>query len=302
MMSQSQNELARIRDLLRENPNGLNVTMIARIIRKSKNTTGRYLDVLLSSGQVKVRSYGMAKIFTLSQKAPLFSLLNHSRELIMVLDKYHRVVEINDPFLTVFGRPRTWVLGKNCSALPTSCINVPGILRLPPDDRSHGQQQVILSLPGKAPGIFSPTQIPTVLEDGTSGITLILEDSTRQIQAENALEESREWLRLISLSSRDGVVILENEKIVYASQRFGEMTGYAAPRLPEISPLNILHPEDLDRLRKTIRDSAGNPYAVRDTGIRIFRRNSGWCEIRGRVSASFRGDVLRICLTIPDPI
>ena len=71
MMQNYPQELALIKNVLRENPEGMSVTDIAKALNKNKNTTGRYLDILLISGHVDMRTYGMAKVFTLSQRVPL---------------------------------------------------------------------------------------------------------------------------------------------------------------------------------------------------------------------------------------
>ena len=71
MMQDYPQELALIKNVLRQNPEGMSVTDIAKALNKNKNTTGRYLDILLISGHVDMRTYGMAKVFTLSQRVPL---------------------------------------------------------------------------------------------------------------------------------------------------------------------------------------------------------------------------------------
>ena len=71
MMQNYPQELALIKNVLRQNPEGMSVTDIAKALNKNKNTTGRYLDILLISGHVDMRTYGMAKVFTLSQRVPL---------------------------------------------------------------------------------------------------------------------------------------------------------------------------------------------------------------------------------------
>ena len=61
MMQDYQHELSLIKDLLKKNPEGMSVTDISKALNKNKNTIGRYLDILLISGQVDMRTYGKAK-------------------------------------------------------------------------------------------------------------------------------------------------------------------------------------------------------------------------------------------------
>ena len=99
MMQDYQQELAAIKDLLKKNPEGMSVTDISKALKKNKNTVGRYLDILLISGQVDMRAYGMAKVYTISQRVPLSAMLSYSKELIMVLDEESRIIDINENFL-----------------------------------------------------------------------------------------------------------------------------------------------------------------------------------------------------------
>ncbi len=98
MMQDYQHELSLIKDLLKKNPEGMSVTDISKALNKNKNTIGRYLDILLVSGHVDMRTYGKAKVFTLSQRLPLSAMLSYSKELIMVLDNESRIIDVNDNF------------------------------------------------------------------------------------------------------------------------------------------------------------------------------------------------------------
>ena len=72
-----------IKDLLKENPQGLSITDIVKVVNINRNTAGRYLENLLISGQVEMRRLGMAKIYILSQRVPLSAVLSISSELVM---------------------------------------------------------------------------------------------------------------------------------------------------------------------------------------------------------------------------
>lgn len=74
-----------IKNLLKEHPQGLIITDIVKKVKINRNTAGRYLENLLVSGQVEMRRFGMAKIYTLSQRVPLSALLSISSELVLHL-------------------------------------------------------------------------------------------------------------------------------------------------------------------------------------------------------------------------
>jgi predicted transcriptional regulator len=50
-----------IKDLLKENSQGLSITDIVRVVKINRNTAGRYLENLLISGQVEMRRRGWPK-------------------------------------------------------------------------------------------------------------------------------------------------------------------------------------------------------------------------------------------------
>ena len=120
MNDQYPEELIRIKELLKESPHGMSVTEIARTLGKNKHSVGRYLDILYASGQVEMRTYGKAKVFSRSSRIPLDTLLGFAHDLIIVLDKDLRIIRINDQFLTLIRKPRNEIIGKNISFLPFS--------------------------------------------------------------------------------------------------------------------------------------------------------------------------------------
>ncbi len=128
MMQDYQQELIAIKDLLKKNPNGMSVTDISKALKKNKNTIGRYLDILLISGQVDMRAYGMAKVYTISQRVPLSAMLSYSKELIMVLDSESRITDINDNFLKLLQLSREDTVGKNISFLQSPEVDVHELL------------------------------------------------------------------------------------------------------------------------------------------------------------------------------
>lgn len=69
-MALSKENITRITDLLRENPTGLSITDIVKKTGINRNTAGRYLENLLIAGQVEMRHFGMAKIYTAAQRGP----------------------------------------------------------------------------------------------------------------------------------------------------------------------------------------------------------------------------------------
>ena len=224
----------------------MSVTEISKALKKNKNTIGRYLDILLISGQVDMRAYGMAKVYTISQRVPLSAMLSYSKELIMVLDNESWIIDINDNFLNLLQLSREDTLGKNISHLQSPEVDVHELL-----DTMQGIWEIrrppLPSRSKKGERIFHQKCVPTVFEDGRKGITLILEDVTEHILAEREIRESEERFRMMADNIQDGLIIMEKGKTIYANNRIAEITGYSNEEMWAMDPLAIIAPESRER-------------------------------------------------------
>jgi PAS domain S-box-containing protein len=285
MMQDYEQELIAIKDLLKKNPNGMSVTDISKALKKNKNTVGRYLDILLISGQVDMRAYGMAKVYTMSQRVPLSAMLSYSKELIMVLDTESRITDINDNFLKLLRLPREESVGKNISYLQSPEVDVHELLDIITSGKGKQEAMVTFHVKDSGDRIFHQKCVPTVFDDGRKGITLILEDVTEHMVAEREIRESEERFRMMADNIRDGLIIIENGKTIYANNRIAEITGYSFKELWAMEPLTIVAPEsyeDAVRRRREFEASPDKPgemqmWIIRKDGERrfVYSRMSG---------------------------
>lgn len=274
MMQDYQQELIVIRDLLKKNPNGMSVTDISKALKKNKNTIGRYLDILLISGQVDMRTYGMAKVYSLSQRVPLSAMLSYSKELIMVLDSESRIYDINSNFLNLLHLSRAETIGKNISFLQSPEVDVHELLENLSSDMGEKECTITFQVRENGERIFHEKCIPTVFDDGAQGITIILEDETNRILAEREIRKSEERFRMMSDNIQDGLMIVENGKTIYANNRLAEITGYSLKELWVIpSPLTIIAPECHDEVTQHIRDIENNPDKPNSLQMWIIRKD-----------------------------
>ncbi len=196
MMLDYKHELSLIKDLLKKNPEGMSVTDISKALRKNKNTIGRYLDILLISGQVDMRTYGMAKVFTLSQRVPLSAMLSYSKELMMVLDNESRIIDVNDNLLQLLNLSRQDTVGKNAAYLNPPDVDVHELLETLTGEFEKEAPVITFRLRNESERIFKQKSVPTVFEDGNKGRTIILEDITEHVLAEREIRKSEERFRL----------------------------------------------------------------------------------------------------------
>ena len=186
---------AQIRELLRDNPQGLSITDIVKTGNINRNTASRYLEKLLISGQVEMRHLGMAKIFRLTERLPVSAVLSISSELVLQLDNRLRVIFTNDPFLDLLHAKSQDITGKNIefTVIPSVFDDVFPVLS---DHINAGlggtEWRSELTLPEK--GIFFCRIMPTVFNEGTKGVTILFEDITDRKRDEVRIQQSEKRL------------------------------------------------------------------------------------------------------------
>lgn len=74
-------ELALIKSQLKAHPRGPTITEVARLININRNSIAKYLDVLVTSGEVEEKDIGPAKVFFATKKflLPQCSILPTNR-------------------------------------------------------------------------------------------------------------------------------------------------------------------------------------------------------------------------------
>jgi len=284
MMQDYEQELSAIKDLLRQNSSGMSVTDISKALKKNKNTVGRYLDILLISGQVDMRAYGMAKVYTISQRVPLSAMLSYSKELIMVLDAESRIADINENFLKLLRLSREDALGKNIGYLQSPEVDVHELLDIITDESGKPESMVTFHVKGSADRIFYQKCVPTVFDDGRKGITLILEDITEHILAEREIRESEERFRMMADNIRDGLIIVENGKTIYANNRIAEITGYSLKELWAMDPLTVVAPESYENVVRQKQEFEANPDKPGEMQMWITRKDGARRFVYSRMS------------------
>jgi PAS domain S-box-containing protein len=249
-MQQFQAELDHIKKILKTSSHGMSVTEIARTLKKNQHSVGRYLDILLVSGHVEMRMYGKAKVYSLSSRIPLNSLMGGLHDLILVLDNENRIVRINEQFLQLLNKARKDLQGKDIAFIPFSEPITEIIFSSIRSSLESGLADKEIVLNEAYNRVYRQKIIPTVFEDGESGTIILLEDITERKSAEQALRTSEEQFRLMAENIQDGITIYRNKKLTYMNRRVEEIFGYSREELMSLSPLDITAPEDRDRIEQ----------------------------------------------------
>lgn len=222
-------EINKILTRLKANPRGMSVTDLARDLAINRNTVSRYLDMLLISGEVEMRTYGKAKVFYPSQRVPLSAMINFSSDGVVILDRTLTIVQANDRILEIVRAERDDVIGKPIGESRLSAFDHP-LIRARIEDALGGDDVVeevrFLRTGGEL--YFRMKILPTAFNDGSPGITIILEDITSQKLSEEALRTEEAKFRALVEDINDIIWNLDDDwTFSYVSPKSLDLLGYA---------------------------------------------------------------------------
>ncbi|HVP25259.1 MAG TPA: PAS domain S-box protein [Methanomicrobiales archaeon] len=186
--------MERIKALLKTHPRGLSITNLASITGLNRNLIAKYLDMLVISGQVEIQQYGPAKVYFPSQRIPVSAMIEITSDLVMVLDQGRKIVHVNEPFARFLGLTRDRLLGKTIGE-----VGHPFLTKVPlsppegPMDPGGGEIGEVRYPDADGGSFFRIKHAPAVFEDGSVGLTLIIEDITdrRKYEENLLLSEAR---------------------------------------------------------------------------------------------------------------
>lgn len=251
-MALSREITAQIKDLLEKNPQGLSITDIVKSISINRNTAGRYLESLLVSGQVEMRHFGMAKIYSLSERLPVSSVLSISSECVMQLDSSLRIIYLNAPLERLLGVTCKEVLGKNIEytvipqVLDTAYPRVLSRLR---EGAAGAEYHGELEVPALR-RIFLCRVVPIVNADGQKGVSALLEDITSRKQDEERLRRSENQYRILAEASHDLIFVIGRDDTIEYVNSFA--AAFLGNRVDELvgKPRHAFIPEKVSRIQR----------------------------------------------------
>lgn len=298
-------ELSQVKELLRHHHQGMSITDIAERLGKNKHSVGRYLDILHASGHVDLRTFGMAKVYTLSSRIPLSALLSYTTDLVMVVDKNLRVLQANDPFLLLTGLEKNQVILKEIQYIPATDPAVHAFLAVLAEQIQLKQDLEEVKLQTNPGRYYRLRVVPTVFDDGSAGTTAILEDITTEHLALDEIRKSREFFEDMIANMTDGLLVAEETKegdkeILFINDRFTEITGYSREEIVSIEPVQIAEEKEKTRFRCKFKAMADNLSSIQDISFWAVRKDGEPRYLNVRMSANQYGDKQRYYVLISD--
>lgn len=309
-------ELDQIKKVLRSTSKGLTVTEIARHINLNRNSVAKYLDILLTSGLVEMKAVGSAKIYSLTKRIPVSTILSLSSDYIFVLDNDSNITYVNDNILHFEKKTSDQIIGKRADSVPLAFFSVPDVHAFIRE--AIGGKEITRELEVKKDGrsfCFRAKFVPSLLEDRRKGLLLILEDiseikeyqkqlektvaeqhkelktSYRKLTSEQeiskevkgAFEESeRRYHNLIELA-QEGVLTVDKDGVItFGNRKLYEILGSSSEDINGQSIYSFADENDRAILKKGIdRLMSGKHQCFALT----FKRNDG-SPVYTRVTAS----------------
>lgn len=112
----------------------------------------------------------------------------------------------------------------------------------------------------------------------TDILSLFTEEYKRKL-VEQSLLENQDRFKFISENISDGIYIIENDKLVFASKTYLEMIGMSdveKHKYHKKDMFHLIHPEDRDRVINTIYDAASNKLSSVKYTFRCYKKGGGF--------------------------
>jgi PAS domain S-box-containing protein len=260
-----QEKITRIKRLLKARPKGLTISDISHNLKINRNSVAKYLEILLITGQVEMRMYGNAKVYYLSNRVPISSMLKFANELILVLDSEMRVIEANDNFFSYFPAVREDLIGNLITASPVNAMDGFRVDDLARSAIETGEFSREISLiRDSATKYLIVKVVPSVFDDGSKGTTLIFEDVTEKKEVENLLRVSESKYRAIVEDQTEMVDRYDKDlKLLFVNPAMVQFTGRQENELKGISILDFIPVEERSGIETSIRSlTPDNPVCI----------------------------------------
>jgi PAS domain S-box-containing protein len=128
------------------------------------------------------------------------------------------------------------------------------------------------------------------------------------------VSESEQRFRMMADNIQDGLVIVENEKIVFSNRRIKEITGYSAEEMAAMGLHDTLVGENLqtivdagivpvtekckiEEIFRNVRPDSSSPNEFKAW---IQRKDGTFRYLHGKITAAQNGDLISMYVTLSD--
>ena len=237
----------RLKQILKWHPRGITISDLSTKMEINRNLVAKYLDMLLISGQVEMQIIGAAKVYFLSHRVPISSMLEFSSDMLIILDNKQKIIQVNEPVLGLLNEKKETLIGRHIKEIDNPFLRaVPVKIPSNDSDSTLDQASEMECILQEKKYYFKVKQLQTAFEDGSQGIILIIEDITAHITYQKMLELNEAQYRgivedqteFITRFLPDGMLVFVNDAYArYLGKNKEELIG--GPHIPEIDSDDI---------------------------------------------------------------
>ena len=202
-----QEKVDKIKRLLKWHQRGMTISDLASEMKINRNLVAKYLDMLLIAGQVEMQVIGAAKVYFLSRRVPISALLEFSSDLVIVFDSDQRILQVNEQVPLLLETEKEVLIGKTIHELEFPFIRAlqASWIARNPREKGDSVSDMDCLIRGEERH-FRAKQVPTAFEDGSEGLTFIVEDITTRKKYEEMLRISEARYRGLVQSSGEAII------------------------------------------------------------------------------------------------
>ena len=154
-----------------------------------------------------MQEIGPAKVYFLTQRVPISSMLEFSSDLVIVVDTEGKILQVNEPVPALLEIKREALTGLRVQEIDNPFIH--NLWNSIKNHDAHPKSGDITAFSSTVRGElrhFRLKQVPTVFENGSEGYTYIIEDTTPQKKYQEMLEISEAKYRGLVQSSGEAII------------------------------------------------------------------------------------------------
>jgi PAS domain S-box-containing protein len=275
-----QEKVDKIKRMLKWHQRGMTISDMASEMKINRNLVAKYLDMLLIAGQVEMQVIGAAKVFFLSRRVPISALLEFSSDMVIVLDSSQRILQVNEQVPLLLETGRETLIGKTIHELDNPFVRAMQVSWTTRDPQKKGESVSDMDcLIRGEQRHFRAKQVPTAFEDGSEGLTFIVEDITSRKKYEEMLRISEARYRGLVQSSGEAIIGNDPEgNIISWNPAAERLCGYKEGEVIG-KPMNLLVPEgirpDLSGILKRVHQGE----SIRRHEMKMMRKGGGILDV-----------------------
>lgn len=262
----------KVRTLLSKNRQGMSISEIASNLGTNRSSSLNILNYLVGSGEVSMRTFGRAKVYTLTSRIPVARLMSLSSDLFLIMDNDLYIENFNDAFGKIFHVDREGIIGSNILFTNIPDMFSADIIQALRDAAQGERREFETYIQTEDSLLFyKGTCIPIQESEFSSWVALVMQDLSLYKKYEGELETavkartaelvaSENRFRVLTEMAPVGIFETDAKGLVtYVNQAWIELSGLPFNQAMGNGWKQAVHAEDREWIQKAWGEYIGNP-------------------------------------------